>query len=315
MNAKRVRTLLPLLVLFAVGIGLVLNAGTGTLSALGWRDISLLCPLGALGSMLAAKTIFPRALISLALGVALIVLLGRAFCSWICPVPFVSGLRNAFKKKPSVDKEAAGDDESKAESKTQAVLPAESLTAEEQVLLKTSTKGCAACSKKHTSVDSRHLVLGGALLSAVIFGFPVFCLICPIGLTFASILLVISLFGSGDVTWSVIAVPALLLVEVVFFRKWCSKICPLSAFMSLVAKANRTFRPTIDKKLCLEATTDVACGKCTNACEQRINLRKLGLGAARSECTRCRSCMGACPVHAISMPLIAPGSVKRVSKK
>ena len=39
-------------------------------------------------------------------------------------------------------------------------------------------------------LDSRHYVLGGALLSTAVFGFPVFCLVCPIGLTFATVLVV-----------------------------------------------------------------------------------------------------------------------------
>ena len=78
------------------------------------------------------------------------------------------------------------------------------------------------------------------------FGFPVFCLICPIGLTFATIVLVMRLFAFGDVAWGVILVPALLLAEVVFFRKWCSTFCPISALMSLIGKANRTFVPQVN---------------------------------------------------------------------
>ena len=58
-------------------------------------------------------------------------------------------------------------------------------------------------------MGARHFVLGGALLSTFIFGFPVFCLVCPIGLTFATILLLVNLFAQGDVTWSLIVVPAI----------------------------------------------------------------------------------------------------------
>ena len=102
MNSKKLRTIIPLLVLFMAGIGFVFNTGFGDLSALGWSSISLLCPLGALGTMIASKTVVPRAIISLVIAVVAIFILGRAFCGWICPVPVLEKLRTAFaRKKPS----------------------------------------------------------------------------------------------------------------------------------------------------------------------------------------------------------------------
>ena len=145
----------------------------------------------------------------------------------------------------------------------------------------------------------------GALASTFIFGFPVFCLVCPIGLTFATILLVINLFSHGDVTWSLIVVPALLIAEVLLFKKWCHKLCPLSAFMSLIAKANKTFVPTIDDAKCLETAKGGACGACGRVCEEGIDPRHPQLSqAAWSECTKCRACVDACPANAITMPLL-----------
>jgi ferredoxin-type protein NapH len=308
--------LVPLTILVVLSIGFMFDLGTGTLSAFGWKSISLLCPLGALGSMLAAKTVIPRAVISLAISLAFIVLFGRALCSWICPVPLVSKLRDIFKKRRDLAENAAFESPATSSAEVRPTAAEELLTSEARAMLKPSTDearamlqvsadGCAectACRSKRGLVDSRHFILGGALLSAAIFGFPVFCLVCPIGLTFATVLLFVLLFSSGDVTLSLIVAPALLLMEVVFFRKWCSKLCPLSAFMSLLSKANRTFRPTIDKSACLEATPSITCGKCTNACWQDINLRDPAAGANPSECTRCRACIDACPAHAISMP-------------
>lgn len=169
---------------------------------------------------------------------------------------------------------------------------------------------CSACASpcgkaKGIKIDSRHGILAAALGSTLVFGFPVFCLVCPIGLTFATILLVINLFSHGDVTWSLIVVPALLIAEVLLFKKWCHKLCPLSAFMSLIAKLNRTFKPTIDNAKCLETAQDKKCGACGRACEEGIDPRHPELSeAAWSECTKCRSCVDACPAHAISMPLI-----------
>ena len=122
----------------------------------------------------------------------------------------------------------------------------------------------------------------------------------------ATILLLVNLFAQGDVTWSLIVVPAILIAEVLLFKKWCHKLCPLSAFMSLIAKLNRTFKPTIDNTKCLETAQGKKCGACGRACDEGIDPRHPELSeAAWSECTKCRSCMDACPAHAISMPLIA----------
>ncbi|WP_165046094.1 4Fe-4S binding protein [Adlercreutzia sp. ZJ138] len=296
MKTTTLRVLVSLAVIVIIAIGYAVNVGIGTLSAIGWQDISLLCPLGALTTMLASKTIVPRAIISLVIAVVVILLLGRAFCGWVCPVPVVSKLRDAFKKSGG---KGAGN----------STVP---LTETERAFLKgcRSKEGCSSCEDLRAQFDSRHIVLGGTLLSAAIFGFPVFCLICPIGLTFATVLLVMLLFGGGDVTWSIVIVSILLLIEVVLFRKWCSKICPLSALMSLVAKGNKTFKPTINDTKCLESSREATCGKCAEACEVRIDPRHPELGAPWNECTKCRACVDACPAGAISMPFLASKNEK-----
>ena len=306
-NSKTLRTLTALAVIVIVFVGFLTNLGIGTISAPGIWDISILCPLGALGTMLASKMMVPRALVSLVVMVVLIIIFARAFCGWICPVPLVQKLRDLFSKPQAKEAKAEDADGTKAAN----VAP---LTDEEKAALATGCEkdakglaGCASCAKKRgDAVDARHFVLGGALVSTFIFGFPVFCLVCPIGLTFATILLLVNLFGQGDVTWSLIVVPALLIAEVVLFKKWCHKLCPLSAFMSLIAKLNRTFKPTIDDAKCLETSKGATCGRCGKACNEGIDPRHPELSkVAWSECTKCRSCVDACPANAITMPLIA----------
>ena len=61
----------------------------GNLSSFGWESISAICPVGALSVMLADRALVPRAVVSLVIAVALILLFGRAFCGWICTVPLV----------------------------------------------------------------------------------------------------------------------------------------------------------------------------------------------------------------------------------
>ncbi|MEG1435238.1 MAG: 4Fe-4S binding protein [Gordonibacter sp.] len=322
MKSKTLRTLAAALVMVVIVLGFVTNFGIGTLSAPGLWDLSILCPLGALGTMLATKMMIPRAVISLIAAVLLIVVFARAFCGWVCPIPLVQKLRGIFSKKlPAADDDTpikVNEQSNNPAGDASSSIPPTPLTAEEAAALKASCsdnkkEGCATCaSKRGNALDARHFVLGGALASTFIFGFPVFCLVCPIGLTFATIFLVINLFAHGDVTWSIIVVPALLIVEVLLFKKWCRKLCPLSAFMSPIAKANKTFVPTIDDTKCLETSRSVACGACGRACEEGIDPRHPQLSeAAWSECTKCRACVDACPTRAITMPLLPKRAASR----
>ena len=72
-NSKTLRTLTALAVIVIVFVGFLTNLGIGTISAPGIWDISILCPLGALGTMLASKMMVPRALVSLVIMVVLAV--------------------------------------------------------------------------------------------------------------------------------------------------------------------------------------------------------------------------------------------------
>ncbi len=310
MKTKALRIAIPIVVAVVISVGFVVHSGVGTLSAFGWESISVLCPLGALGTMLASKILVPRAVISLVVAVIAIVILGSAFCAWVCPIPVVSKLRNLFHKKPLEGEKGTAEKSTLTEAASEILKPHSEdkpLTADELKIIKggcSEGEACAFCVEKRGKIDSRHVILGGSLLTAAIFGFPAFCLVCPIGLAFAVIFLIILLFSGGDVTWSVVLVPVLLVVEVVLFKKWCSKICPLSAFMSLIGKANRTFRPTIDDGACLETSKGLHCGVCSEVCEQGINPRHPELGSNWSECTKCRACIEACPGKAITMPFL-----------
>lgn len=308
--SQKLRIIIPLALLGVAGVAYAAHVSAGTLSAFGWESISLICPIGALGTMLASKTLVPRAVVSIVLAVAAILLLGRAFCGWLCPVPVLSKLRDIFKKgSGSTAKEATSagcaDDTGNTDDATAAAKAASPLSAAEKRALKTSCAGrCSSCADRKPA-DSRHIILGGTLLSAAIFGFPVFCLVCPVGLSFALVFLLIALFGGGDVTWSVLIIPVLIAAEVIFFRKWCSHLCPISSFMSLVSRANRTFQPAIDDEKCLETAHGATCGRCAEVCEVAINPRHPELGTTFAECTRCRACADVCPGNAISFPLLA----------
>jgi len=283
----------------------------GMLSSFGWSTISIICPLGALMTMLAAKMMVPRAVIALVAAIILMIIFGRAFCAWICPVPVMQKFRDLVAR---ITKEgiASGNSSKKDLNNSTELVSDEAATAksaDKALLVKSAEElksgACSSCAKKRgAAIDSRHIILGGSVLTALIFGFPVFCLVCPIGLTFASIFLIVNLFGSGDVTWTVVVVPLLLVVEIVFFRKWCSKFCPLSAFMSLSGKLGRFFRPKINDTTCRETATGEACGICGDVCPVTIDPRHPDSSpSAISECTKCLACVKSCPTQSIKLPV------------
>ena len=271
-RSARVRRAIPFAIGAVAALGYVAHLGFGGLSAIGWKDLVVLCPVGALTTMVATRTIIPQGVVSILVAVVCAILFGRMFCSWVCPVPAVRRTGGAFRKRQAGVR-ATGENAKRANAPS----------------------------------SSRYWVLGAAIVSSALFGFPVFCLLCPIGLSFATLYLVIALFATGDITWSVVVFPALLCLEVVFLRRfWCHSICPLGAFMSLFGRMNkRVLRPSVDESVCIEKG-GVTCGKCGRACHEGIDPRHLGEGTPLHECTVCRACVDACPASAVKIPLAPP---------
>jgi ferredoxin-type protein NapH len=345
MKIATIRRLTIGLGVLLVLVGLAFNTGTGTLSSFGYQYIAEICPLGALETFLAAKMFIPRTVIAFLLMIAGVVLLGRAFCSWLCPVPPIRRFFHPANKKKAVRPTQAADKTGgQVESATVAAAATVAATAATATAAATAAaaaataaaasesatatppepaaaapslrparhfrlrpakaySGCGeTCGETRAKFDSRHIVLGGTLISTALFGFPVFCLVCPVGLTFATIIALWRLVGFSEPTLSLIVFPAILLIELVVMRKWCRNLCPLGALYSLLSIANRTLRPKVDPAKCLRSTKGVNCSICTRACEEDLDPH---FAAGINNCTKCGSCKDKCPAKAISFPLIS----------
>jgi ferredoxin-type protein NapH len=149
-------------------------------------------------------------------------------------------------------------------------------------------------------LDSRHLVLGGSLLSAALFGFPVFCLVCPIGLIFGTVIVAWQFIGFEDLSLSLLIYPLLLIVELVFLRKWCARFCPLGAALSLMSLPNRLVKPVVNREKCISCTGG-SCHVCADVCEERLDPH---CATSMNECTKCGVCKDRCPAGAISFALL-----------
>ena len=95
-GSRRLRSLTAAAFIVMTGIGLAWHTGWGTLSSFGIGSIAEVCPLGALEAMLADRTFLPQAFFGLLVVAAVVVLFGRIFCGWVCPVPLlrrITGMR------------------------------------------------------------------------------------------------------------------------------------------------------------------------------------------------------------------------------
>lgn len=266
----------------SVAAGLIFATGTGTPSSMGLGTVAEICPVGALESVLGSGTLAPRLLIALAIAAALVLVAGKAFCSWVCPVPRIQDL---FKNKKRRRAEQCERDEASRKSVK-------------------AWRGGASPGKRKVQLDTRHAVLGGTLLTTAVFGFPVFCIICPVGLTFATFILLWRFIQFNEPTWGIIVFPTIIILETVALRKWCGKVCPIGALLSLLSGFNRTFRPTVDHKLCLRDVSGSACKACSDACSELIDPFNNQGARPINECVKCHKCADSCPAAAITFPFL-----------
>lgn len=304
MKSSVLRTLVFCVVVALTLFGLIGNVGFGTLCSMGYEAIAAVCPLGAIEQMIASHVFVPRALIGLAIFCLLAVLFGRFFCGWICPV---THLKRLFSKNKNPEAVSTA---SSLSGLYEAPTKADADTQTGARLSRDESSGQASATDRASSERARRLsenmpliVLGTTLASTAVFGFPVFCLICPVGLFFAVIIGFWQLFAFSEIGWSLPVSLAVIVLEVFVLRRWCHKFCPLGALISLLSLGNRFFRPKLDKSACLKCVHGVACSKCRSVCPVDIDLHSAS-GAALSKCMKCRQCADVCPERAISFPLL-----------
>lgn len=278
----RIRKAVRFLIVAVLLIALFAGWQTGTLCSVGYDAIAYICPLGALETIFGSWAFVPRVLICLAVVVIVALVFGKAFCSWVCPVAPLSDLLRGRKAREKDECE-----------RTQAA---------HRVLERWSDTNAAQAEKHEpfrSRVDGRHVVLAGSLASAAVCGFPVFCLVCPIGLTFASAIALYRLIGFNEPAIEVLVFPALLVLELTVLRKWCHRFCPVGALLSLLSRGNRTFKPHVDASMCARHAGS-SCAACAQACPEHIDpCADLG-DRSLAECTRCGACVNTCPAKALS---------------
>lgn len=230
----------------------------GTLCSFGTDAWSISCPLGVVQTSLASRTLDLGLLAS---GLAFIVLAfvaDHVFCSWLCPQGFFSEL---------VDK---------LRTRLRSILrrPRPRPDTPEQY-------------RRGQRFLYGFLALG--LLASLVFGVPVFCYICPIGL------LCRSLVGAsylGTVGGELAVVGLILLVELTLARRgWCKYICPVGALYG-ACTAKRPEAITRDADAC------EGCHSCARECSMGNSPVRDRVGRT---CTSCGDCIEVCPAEALEL--------------
>lgn len=215
-----------------------------------------LCPVGFLQITAAARAIPTGVILGVVVGLMLVYVLGRFFCSWLCTTAM---MKTTFLKERKVKP-----------------------LREAPVYLKYLPFG----------------ILGLALVVSFIVQFPVFCLVCPIGLFFGFIYAVFKLLHIFEPGWSLIVFPAILAVEILLFRKWCTYICPISAVFTLLGKIpGPKLRLKVNKVTCL-LSKGVNCKVCANTCPEGIHITEHNAEYVEY-CTTCMECRDHCPTQSI----------------
>ena len=263
------QTVTALVVLALACLGLAFNTGTGTYSSFGVGSFNLLCPLGGIEALLASKTFIPQALISLAVVVVLAAAFGRSWCAWCCPTRLVRRVIGKAADEPK--------------------LP---------------TNPCAGNLAATVRSDKRLWALGVVLVAALVVGFPVFCLLCPIGLTFGTVASIWRAIQFNDITWAVLLFPAALVVELVAMKRWCLQVCPIGGLLALLGRKAPLFRPKLNRSTCLRLQGGT-CHACQEACPENIDLQAVSASSQLADCTRCTECGRVCPTASLSFPVVS----------
>ncbi len=192
-------------------------------------------------------------------------LLGKAWCGWICPFGGIGEVFTGGKKRRW------------------------SLLRLTEVVSSPSGKGFPGGLRDEVK-DVKYGVLLGTLLAAIYFSIQWFCIFCWAGIASWIMALVNLAFFIGILVFFFMVLPFLTK------RRWCQTFCPIGAGLGLMGKIS-PFKITFDKSIC---THDYACAiVCPTGAISKNTLENGG--SPSSECDFCSRCLEFCPAGAIKM--------------
>jgi polyferredoxin len=280
----------------------------------------LICPLGGLQTLVTGQvglSFLVPTIVALLLFLLPIFLLGNFFCGWICPLgSVIDGFDKAVTRfLRGVD--AKREERIERSKRKEAAQKASAL----------NSVACPACPvtrlvRNRFGGKVANGILFSSLAASAVFRFPVFCAVCPIGITTRGMFqLKAWTYITGTmmpIILELFAIPVVaVLVSLREKRYWCRKICPVGATLNVAGSFSPLIKPTVKADRCVMKACPKTCEdyhldycgacrladnkKCERVCPQGINLLD---GGSLARCTKCMECYVECDKGAVAVELV-----------
>ncbi len=310
-----IRLALILLMFFgALGLGYIFQGVMPTqFKILGWEIVE---PLGWLQRAFATRSLMPSLLIGALFFIVGSIFFGRFFCGWMCPVGLVNETIQSYRgrmKKPEEKVLTNGGhcNTSCNDCRTNGGLPSPEPWVPPATDEKAKFSFSFLKSKGKLPIPGyfKYVFLAAVLGVSALVGFPVFCIVCPIGIVGRTILGVTtgyaahSLLGIPGFAWfgaeMIVITLSVFVFEIALSRwsegsVWCGKLCPMGGLFSLLGNLNPFKRISLRvhrKKICESPICVIVCP--TGAAGRDGETSTITTDP--DLCTGCKNCVIACP--------------------